>query len=373
MKVIRSWFYLFLVLAVVSCGKDDETVKPDDPDDGSGTEQQEEAYLKVSVHSLSFGAEGDAALLVVRTNREWQAECDAGWVTFSVSAADSTTGLLIAVEENPRFSRETEVTITADKLTEKIRVFQEGRDRIELMIGGVKFTFLPVYADTTFHLEGGLYFLSRDVYLDSYYISETEITNAQWQAVTGSLPYEGEYSFPDHPVVVNWEQINVSFLPRIRELTGYDMRLPTEHEWEVAARGGKKAVYTEYAGSDNIDEVAWYFFNSDGRKHNVGQKMPNELGLYDMSGNVCEWCNDWYEAWTEENPPPASSTNPTGPSAGTDKVVRGGDIFSDQFQYSDNSCKVYSRIHLPPDISTEGFLYDGSYHAPGFRLVIPKN
>jgi len=372
MKVKTLFLYLFLLL-VISCGKEKETVTPDDPGGGTGTEQGKDPYLDLSASTLSFAADKDASLVVIRTNKEWQAACDADWITFSVSAGDNATGLLIAASPNRKFRREATVTVTADKLTRTIKVIQQGLDRIELTIRGVKFTFLPVYADTTFHLEGGLYFLSRDVYLDSYYISETEITNEQWKAVTGSLPYEEENSFPDYPVVVNWNQITGTFLPKINELTGYDMRLPTEHEWEVAASGGKKADYTEYAGSNDIDEVAWYFFNSEGRKHNVGQKKPNELGLYDMSGNVLEWTWDWPRFYDMSGKPPSSSTNPAGPASGSDKVVRGGDIFSDQFEYSNNSCKVYTRIHLPPGISTEGFLFDGFYHSPGFRLVIPKD
>ena len=156
-------------------------------------------------------------------------------------------------------------------------------------------------------------------------------------------------------------------------MSEYQFRLPTENEWEVAARGGLKDINASFAGSIYIDSVAWYFQNSEGRKHEVAMKLPNELGLYDMSGNVSEWCSDWYLEWTEANRPPSESTNPTGPATGTLKVIRGGDFIAERFQYDRNNCRVSSRNYLPPGINTSDFLYEGSYHFPGFRLVIAKN
>ncbi|MBN2164979.1 MAG: SUMF1/EgtB/PvdO family nonheme iron enzyme [Marinilabiliaceae bacterium] len=274
----------------------------------------------------------------------------------------------MGASENKTFLREATITISAGNTKKSIQVIQSGVSKIEFELNGVIFRFLPVQADTLFYFD----FPFRSVYLDSYFISETEITNAQWNAIVGSLPYNDENSKPNLPVIVNWNQISTEFLPKINSKVSYLFRLPTEHEWELAAMGGKKNINSSYAGSIYIDEVAWYWLNAGGKKHEVGLKQPNELGLYDMSGNVSEWCSDWYEQWTDLNPPPSESTNPTGPATGTLKVIRGGDFIAERFEYDRNNCSVSSRNYLPPDISTEGFLYDGYYHYTGFRLVIAK-
>ena len=182
----------------------------------------------------------------------------------------------------------------------------------------------------------------------------------------GNLPYSAENSFPNFPVIVNWNTIHEEFLSKLNQLANYELRLPTENEWEVAARGGIKSNNTSFAGSINEDEVAWYYQNSGGRKHNVARKKPNELGLYDMSGNVSEWCSDWYEEWTEDNHPAAESSNPTGPATGTEKLIRGGDFLGDRFEYDKNSSSVVSRNYLPPNIIETDFLYNGFYHFTGF-------
>ena len=128
-------------------------------------------------------------------------------------------------------------------------------------------------------------------------------------------------------------------------------RLPTEAEWEYAARGGDRSKGYKYAGSGNLDEVGWYGGNSGNRKHPVGKKKPNELGLYDMSGNVWEWCQDWYGDYTDE-----AQTNPTGPQSEGNRVLRGGSYLGDA-----GGCRV-ARRH----ISDPGVRYGSS----GLRLVL---
>lgn len=370
--MMKTWTYFLLITVfLISCGKDDTPPVQEPPDDNEPPVVVD--FLDLSLTTINFRAEKDASLVVVRTNSAWNAQCSAGWLKLSAYNGNESTGFIIGAEANKKFKREAKITITAKDKTKEIAVKQEGVSKIEINLNGAVFTLLPAHADTTFSLDGATYIDSRKVYLDSYFISETEITNAQWKAITGSLPYGNENNSPNLPVVVNWKTIMENFIPKINQLSGYKFRLPTENEWEVAARGGLKSNNTLYAGSIYIDEVAWYWNNSEGKKHNVASKKPNELGLYDMSGNVSEWCGDWYSAWTESNPPPSESRNPTGPESGTEKVIRGGDFLADRFEYDKNSCRIYSRNSLPPDISTENFNYNGFDHYTGFRLVIGKD
>ena len=160
----------------------------------------------------------------------------------------------------------------------------------------------------------------HSVTLSDYYIGETEVTQELWQAVMGSNPsyFKGNNQRPVESV--SWNDCQ-EFIKKLNQLTGKEFRLPTEAEWEYAARGGKysKDYVYKYSGSNNADEVAWYDDNSGGKTHPIKTKKANELGLYDMSGNVWEWCDDWYGRYQSY-----SQTNPTGPSEGEYGVFRGG-------------------------------------------------
>ena len=157
----------------------------------------------------------------------------------------------------------------------------------------------------------------HSVTLSSYYIGKTEVTQALWQAVMGSNPSYNKGA--DLPVErVSWDDCQ-EFIQKLNRLTGRNFRLPTEAEWEFACRGGNNSRGYKYSGSNYIDNVAWYRDNSGGKTHPVGTKAPNELGIYDMSGNVWEWCADWYANYTSN-----SQTDPTGPQSGSFRVSRGG-------------------------------------------------
>ena len=165
----------------------------------------------------------------------------------------------------------------------------------------------------------------HNVTLSSFKIAKYETTLAQWQKVMGSNP-SGRKDCMDCPVTaVGWDDIQ-TFIQKLNTLSGKNYRLPTEAEWEYAARGGTKSKKFEYAGSNDVNAVAWTFANSGSITHPVGQKEANELGLYDMSGNVWEWCNDWYdENYYDKSP----EDNPKGPATGPHRVFRGGNLASE--------------------------------------------
>ncbi len=160
---------------------------------------------------------------------------------------------------------------------------------------------------------------AHEVTLSSYYMGTTEVTQALWKAVMGSNPsyFEGD----NLPVEkVSWSDCQ-EFVAKLNQMTGKQFRLPTEAEWEYAARGGNQSKGYIYSGSNDIDAVAWYAedFLDLGNTHPVGTKQPNELGLYDMSGNVFEWCADWSGDYSSE-----AQTSPTGPASGSTRMIRGG-------------------------------------------------
>lgn len=178
---------------------------------------------------------------------------------------------------------------------------------------------------------------SHSVTLSNYYIGQTEVTQALWKAVMGSNPsyfMKGD----NYPVEkVNWNDCQ-DFIKKLNRLTGKKFALPTEAQWEYAARGGKQSKHYKYAGSNTISNVAWYYGNSNSTTHPVATKSPNELGIYDMSGNVWEWCSDWYGSYSS-----SYQTNPTGPSSGSYRVYRGGSWY-----FSAGNCRVSNRSGSSP-------------------------
>ena len=186
---------------------------------------------------------------------------------------------------------------------------------------------------------------THSVTLSDYYIGKYEVTQAQWRAVMGSNP--SYFTGDNNPVEqVSWDDIQ-EFITKLNAQTGKKFRLPTEAEWEYAARGGNKSKGYKYSSSNNISEVAWYDDNSSNKTHPVGQKTPNELGIYDMTGNVWEWCPDCYGSYSS-----SSQTNPTGPSSGSFRVLRGGSWLNFA-----RYCRVSNRNYDGPSIrgSINGF------------------
>ena len=210
--------------------------------------------------------------------------------------------------------------------------------------------------------------VQHQVTVRSYYMSKYEVTQAQYQAVMGSNP--SYYTGDNKPVErVTWYNA-VNFCNKLSEDEGLEKvytinstdvtanwtkngyRLPTEAEWEYAARGGKKSKGYLYSGSNTAGDVAWHWDNSESKTHEVGTKAANELGLYDMSGNVWEWCWDWYGSYGSE-----AQTDPVGSSTGSSRVLRGGSWGSIA-----RFVRVAFRNNVSPGLSSNHF---------GFRLVLP--
>lgn len=212
---------------------------------------------------------------------------------------------------------------------------------------------------TTENYYNGYALPTHDVKLSDFAIGQTEVTQELWQAVMGKNPSycngqrEWETDFGTNlkrPVDnVSWNDCQ-DFIKKLNTLTSKSFRLPTEAEWEFAARGGNMSKGFKYAGSDNIVDVVWFEGNAaspaidrsspDFGTHTVATKAPNELGLYDMCGNVLEWCQDWYGDYSED-----SQKNPTGPKSGELRVLRGG-----SWNYSAEICRVSRRCFGPDTI-----------------------
>ena len=176
--------------------------------------------------------------------------------------------------------------------------------------------------------------------MGSFYICKYEVTQKLWKAFMGSNP---SWTKADNMPVewVNWVTAQ-KFIRKLNAFSGKKFRLPTEAEWEYAARGGNRSHNYLYSGSDDINDVAWWQDNSGDKLHPVGTKRPNELGLYDMTGNVYEWCSDWQAPYQS-----GAQTNPKGPQTGRSRVKRGGNQSS-----SESESGVMTRSQCLPDIAT---------------------
>jgi len=253
------------------------------------------------------------------------------------------------------------------KNTYELVLIEDDRHVERFTIGGVSFNMVQV--------DGGSFMMGYEpphpfynpdykgnpghkVILSTFMIGETEVTQALWQSVMDNNP--SEHKGNTHPVEhVSWNDCK-KFIEKLNKLTGSVFRLPTEAEWEFAARGGNKSQGTVYSGSDNIDVVTWWRGNAQFTTHPVRQKLPNELGLYDLSGNVREWCQDWYESISPFAPPQRNPHGPDKPTGLKERVSRGGSAISHWTTGED--CLIHNRQ----------FQFKPSYRGEevGFRLAM---
>ena len=303
------------------------------------------ATLTLDASSLEFAAGSGSKMFRINSNTAWAVSSNQSWCSVNPTSGNGDGSVTVSVDENTSTSSRTAtITIESATITRTLAVTQSGveppasQDRT-FTVGGVQFKMI--------YVEGGTFTMgatseqgddaydrekpTHTVTLSSFSIGETEVTQALWQAVMGQKPtsdgsqwYGLGAKYPAY--YVSWNDCQ-DFISKLNAITGENFRLPTEAEWEYAARGGNKSRGYKYAGSNTIGNVAWYYDNSyalgssnaNYGTHNVGTKQANELGLFDMSGNVWEWCQDWYGDYSS-----SSLTNPTGPSSGNSRVYRGG-------------------------------------------------
>lgn len=290
----------------------------------------------------------------------------AGGTSSSLSDVTPKTYRFAVSELEGNEEREGYIVFSGNSLTDTVYIYQGG-DFTETIKG---MSFDMVYVEGGTFQMGATSEQGRDYYSDEipvhsvtlsdYYIGKFEVTQGLWEKVMGTTIHEQRikagYSSTygvgsDYPMYyVNWEEAQ-EFCKKLSQLTGKTYVLPTEAQWEYAARGGVKSRGYKYSGSNTIGNVAWYIYNSSSSTHPVATKQPNELGLYDMSGNVWEWCSDWYGYYSSE-----SQSNPTGPSTGSHRVLRGG-----SWRSHAGGCRVSNR---PYDLPSS------RYNCPGFRVVL---
>lgn len=236
---------------------------------------------------------------------------------------------------------ESKISITVNDVTFDMILVESGT----FEMGTEKISSNPIHTVT----------LSKD-----YYIGETEVTQGLWYAVMKQRPtsdgskWSSIYGIGDsYPAYyISWNDVQ-DFISKLNAMTGQSFRMPTEAEWEYAARGGNLSQGYIFSGSNNQVEVAWYNSNSDKKPHPVATKQPNELGIYDMSGNVGEWCEDWYSSFTN-----SEVVDPSGPASGSTRVLRGGACTSSYLYVQTSAREKYDPAHR------------GNLCGFGFRLAL---
>lgn len=342
MRMIKSKLVLFAI-AVVFCS----CSKEKNPEGGyisrNGITLTDSVF---NVSSKTFALNID-----VKATGGWRATSNDVWITVDTKERNGSGKLTLTLSENTDefYPRRGTVSLINESGIHTVVVNQESCGMLTMNVGGVKFKMIPVEHGTFLMGESaegvnGSHVHSVTLTKD-YYIGETEVTQGLWYAVMGQKPtsngsaWSSSYGVGDNypAYYISYEDCE-QFLTKLNQMTGQNFRFPTEAEWEFAAKGGNKSKGYTYAGSNVIENVAWYTDNSGSSTHAVKTKAANELGLYDMSGNVQEWCYDWYDSYSS-----SAQTDPTGPTSGSDRVIRGGNWYDGAWL-----CRCALRIHDTP-------------------------
>ena len=350
--------------------------------------------LDVSEPALSFSyTGGEQKTFNIMTNYNWAVEKEAGatWLHFESATSGSINDgnnqnvkITVKADPNPETaSRTATITVSNDIPIVENKTISVTQEAVPFSnytetSNSLNFEMIAVQGGTfsmgcTSEQGSDCYYdemPAHQVTLSDFYIGKYEVTQGLWKTVMGNNPsyftggdnYPVEYMFGDDIVGTSGSYQEIKgiryyangFIYKLNQLTGKQYRLPTEAEWEYAARGGANSKGYKYSGSNIVGNVAWCSENSDSRTHPVGGKAANELGIYDMSGNVCELCSDWYDSYSSN-----VQTNPTGPTSGPSRVYRGG---------SWSHPAWYTRV------SYRNFWNTGFYrHTVGLRLARSSN
>ena len=304
------------------------------------------------------------------TTGAWISTKTAEWAGISPSQGSEPGSYTVALRLVPNATetdRAAAITISCGETDITVNITQKATNS-----DGTK--YVPTVPDNTeietVFMEGGTFQMGREgeatpihqVTLGSFSIGKYPVTQGQWKTVmetdihrqrdiAGATSLHGEGD--NYPMYyVNFDDVQ-EFIAELNRQTGKNYRLPTEAEWEYAARGGNQSPEYVYSGSNSINDVAWHRSNGNESTHPVGAKLPNDTGIYDMSGNVYEWCSDWYGTY-----PASAQTNPAGPPSGNTRALRGGSWY-----YDASDCRVAYR-------GSGGPAYRGSHI--GFRIVLAQ-
>lgn len=310
--------------------------------------------ITVDNQSISANSMGETFTIPIQTNAPWTVENPIEWCCVQ----KESNNLVIEVDRNYKMAERTGfINVHATDLSSTLTITQSGcewYESFEMVVveGGIFYMGAQKENPDGLNYDASAYEIESPVHqvtVSDFSIGKFEVTQAQWTAAMGSNPSTNQGD--NLPVEnVTWEQVQ-EFITLLNENSGLNYRLPTEAEWEFAAKGGNSSEGFLYSGYSVLGACGWYYSNSESTTHDIGSKAPNELGIYDMSGNVREWCNDWLDYYSTNN-----ENDPQGPSSGNLKVNRGGSWTTPAV----NCRNTYRHSNYPSEASQD----------LGFRLAI---